>query len=268
MHELEQTERELKQKARELANHQAQEVQTLEIKQKEMNVNLETARKSMEELKRRHDAEKKELADKQDRLDKMRAEIATLRQLAEKHANERDQLMQRLRDLDDKSIQEKRRAEELSKEETKLQQGINANKHNLSQEEAALKDREQLVQVRTEEKKKIETHAKEQITNEEIALKKAQDLSSKAEKERRDIQKDLTDLVAKEQEAKKCCAEMDKNVHVKIEERPATVDVFKRERYETKEPVVTEAHVDKKWAPCAEDKSLGEKIIDGVKNIF
>lgn len=64
-------------------------------------------------------------------------------------------------------------------------------------------------------------------------MEKAKDLASKTEKERRDVQQDLSRLVEQEQEAKKCCSEMKKNVHVKVEDRPVTVDVFKRERYET-----------------------------------
>lgn len=103
----------------------------------------------------------------------------------------------------------------------------------MAQQQAALKDREQLVQKKQEDRTKIETHAKEQLKNEELALKKAKELARKTSEERREAQKDVSRLTQEEQDAKKKMYDLGKEAHIKVEEKPATVDVYQHTRYET-----------------------------------
>jgi hypothetical protein len=265
MHELATAEEQFKQKARELAAHQAQEIQQLEIKQKEMNVNVEVARKNVEELKRKHEADLKSLDNNKADLERLRAEAKQAGELAQQHLAERAQLEQQIRDLDNKALREQERARQLVGEHEHLQNEIAGQKQQIIQDQAALKDREQIAIKQQEQKRTVETISQENIKNEELALRKAQALSGKTEKERQEAQKEVARLTAELQDAKKQASEMTKTCNVKVEQKPATIDVYQHKRYETTEPVVTEVTSEHH---TKEDRSLGEKIVDGVKNLF
>jgi len=238
----------------------------LEIKQKEMNTNVQVASKNMEELKRRHEQEKRALEENKAQLEKLRAEAKMARDLEEKHINERAQLKQRILELDQKAAQEHQNADQLLGQHRNLENEIAAQKQNIVQDESKLKDREHVVISQKEERKTLECHAKEQLKNEELARKKAEELACKTSKERRDLQQDVSRLVKEEQDAKKKVCDLEKTANVKVEEKPATVDVYQHTQYETKEPVITEIKTEEQKAN--EDKSIGAKIVDGVKNLF
>jgi chromosome segregation ATPase len=113
----------MKNKARELANNQAREIHELEIKQKEMKINVEVASKNMQDLKRRHEQEKNALNSNQAQLEKLRAEAKQARELAEKHDTERAQLEKRIRELDQQARQERQNADLLLGEHENLKDG-------------------------------------------------------------------------------------------------------------------------------------------------
>lgn len=96
-----------------------------------------------------------------------------------------------------------------------------------------------------------------------MARRKAEELACKVENERRDAQKDVSRLVEEEADVKKKAADLNKKINIKVEQKPSTVDVYEHKRYETNKPVVTEVQVNE-----SEDKSLGAKIVDGVKKLF
>jgi len=266
MTELEAAEQAMKQKAAELAAHQQQEMHTLEIKQKEMNVNVEVAKKAVEELKRKHAQELTNLDKNKADLERLRAEAEQARQLELKHVNERELLEKRIRELDQKAAQEHQQANALAGQHQNLQGEIEAQKGRILQNEKALKDREQIVKSVLTEKQQVEYYATERIRNEELARQKAAALAGKTEKERRDAQKEVERLTGEQAEAEKKLYDLQKTTTVKVEEKPATVDVYSHQRYETSEPVVTEVETHK--SEHSEDKSLGSKIVDGVKNLF
>lgn len=272
--ELQRGEEELRRKVADLEAHQAKEIHELEIKQKEMHINVEQARKSMQELKNRHDQEKRDLANQQKQLEETRGQLRNFQKLFEDHAKERRdienqiaQLQKRLAELEFAENEERIKFNELQKAQGYIQQGIQDTQQRIQQEQAALKDREQLLETRKQEEKQIITKSKEELKNEQIALDKARDLAAKTADQRKDIQGDLSRLTKEEREAKAKLSELQQTTHVTVEQKPATIDVFKRERYQTTEPVITETKTEQRCETetCeTEEKSSG--ILGKIKS--
>lgn len=136
-------------------------------------------------------------------------------------------------------------------------------KEQLMKEESDIVDFEDIVSKEKERRKSIESYTKEHLKDEELARHKAEELMCKIQEERREVQEQVAYLIGEQQAAKKKAAELGNNIHFKIEKKPVIMDVFEHTQYVTSEPHVSEIHVDEH-----DDKSLGSKIIDGVKNLF
>lgn len=261
MHELIRVEKEMKNTVNELCQRQGEAISEFKHKQKEMDSKIAFARDDLEELKIRYENDKEDLDENEIRLDKIRVHAGMLQDLAEKHEKEHAEWMQYVQELNNKAEQERYAANKVLNDYQKLQNEIVAQKKKLDQEESELKEREYIVSKQKEQRKLIESCGREQLKDQELVCEKAEELARKLQEERRQAQEEVAMLVQEENAAKKVAAELNKKMNVKMEEKPACVDDFQDALYGTTD--ISEVQIGER-----EEKSLGTKIMDGVKSLF
>lgn len=93
--------------------------------------------------------------------------------------------------------------------------------------------------------------------------RKAQELVNKIREECHQAKTDVARISGEKQAVMKKAAELKNNINIEIGEKPTIVDVYQHSRYEKTEPFISQIYIDDH-----EDKSLGFKIIESVKDLL